>query len=162
MHYRIQLHWPWFIVCNGKYFDTVFAFMKCYQYQLDYFLVPHWYCRPWHFAQFIVKGPWAKIARRYRTLLPLAGVGNTPTRRRKGLGHIFSVDTFANSDFGLLPCSVLRCTKKKKRIISTFFTQIRYPHSSSLIALSGLLRSTTCEPNITHTLGLNLCVLCNR
>ena len=116
MHYRIQLHWPWFIVCNGKYFDILFAFMICYpKYQptTSSFLTD--IADPWHFAQFIVKGPWAKIARRYRTLLPLAGVGNTLTRRRKGLGHIFSVDTFANSDFGLITLFCIAVHEKEEQ-----------------------------------------------
>ena len=146
MHYRIQLHWPWFIVCNGKYFDTLVAFMKCYQYQLVYFLAPHWYCRPWHFAQFIVNGPWAKIARRYRTLLPLAGVGNTPqSGEEKTSCHTFSVELFANSDFE--PYIVLYCGalwKRKKELVRpsllfVFLTRqvrLHYQDSYDLLPLS--------------------------
>ena len=93
-----------------KVLDTLFVVIELlsqYQFTRSPFTLLLILHGLWHFVQCIVKGPWAKIARRYRTLLPLAGVGNTQPGEEKTLCHIFPKTYFANSDFG--PYIVLYC-----------------------------------------------------
>ena len=96
----------------------------------------------WYLDQFIVKGPWAKIARRYRTLLPLAGVGNAQPGEEK-ICVIYSPKTLLQTvtvDLPL-PVAVWRCIEKKKQklFLSSFF--LGFPYSSSTIALSRIKRA---------------------
>ena len=51
--------------------------------------------------------------------------------------HIFSVDLFANGDFGPLHCSVLRCTEKEEKNYSCLLYSLVFL-ISKLIALSRL------------------------
>ena len=101
-----------------EYLTHLFVFKNCYHdiSSTPTFYSANWYYNDlWHFVQFIVKGPWAKVARRYRTLLPLAGVGNTQPGEEKTLCHIFSEDLFCKQLLWTLPCSVLQCIGEKKK-----------------------------------------------
>ena len=105
----IRFHWPWrrmFAMKLRKVFDIIIIF---FYNVMDFDIL----------LNVNVKGPWAKVARRYHTLLPLAGVGNTPTRRRKDICHIFSVELLHTVTLNLT-LSVLHCIakEKKKRIIA--------------------------------------------
>ena len=133
-----------------EYLTHLFVFKNCY-HDISYtptFYSANWYYNDlWHFVQFIVKGPWAKVARRYRTLLPLAGVGNTQPGEEKTLCHIFSEDLFCKQLLWTLPCSVLQCIGEKKKSNYSYLPySLVFPYSSSAIALSRIRRSVTLEP----------------
>ena len=151
-----------------RIFDTVYfvlwEMLPHYHFVLRWFStdVPglwHWL---WHFARIIVKGPWAKVARRCHGLLLTAGVGNTQPGEEKTSCHIFSVDSFANSDCGPLHWSCIAVhwkRKKKKRVNSDLLKPFGFPHLPTLWRHQDLHRLITFEPNPEQQ--LNLCALCN-
>ena len=129
-----------------RIFDTVYfvlwEMLPHYHFVLRWFStdVPwpwHWL---WHFAQIIVQGPWAKVARRYRTLFPLAGVGNTLTRRRTDFVSYIFRRLFCKQ----LPWTlhlVLYCgAQKEEKYYSIFFICIGY---SSLVRFDYTIKTPT-------------------
>ena len=146
-----------------RIFDTVyFVFEQCYLIIILYFVVFFNWCT-WTltFCSNHCQGPWAKVARRCHGLLLTAGVGNTQPGEEKTSCHIFSVDSFANSDCGPLHWSCIAVHWKKGRkesipiFCSLWFSSIAKPVTvSRFLQIHHLL-----SPNPCHL--LNLCVICN-
>ena len=119
----------------------------------------------WHFVQSLSRALWAKIARRCRTLLPLAGVGNTQPGEEKTLCHLFSEDPFILQTVTVdltLYCIALHCGKRRKRIIIYSYLPYSFVFLIRQVRLHYQgLEDPTKLYSLINNIIVNLCVLCD-